>query len=55
MTSRNFLDKQILALEEKIRSSEGDIQSMKKELERLKLMAFEEDFRNDDNRQLLNG
>lgn len=48
-----YLQKQIALLERKISQQQGDIVMMQRELDRLKLLAFEEEFVEDDNRKLL--
>ena len=50
------IELRIASLEQKISENIGDLESMKRELNRLKLQAFEEDMREQDNRsQLLQG
>lgn len=49
------IQRQINEIEDKIRREQGDIQELKKLLERLRMYEFEEDLRESDNRQLLKG
>lgn len=49
------IQQQIALLEKQIAQNQGNIDVMKSQLERLKFLAFEEEFREDDNRQLLQG
>jgi hypothetical protein len=44
---------QINNLEKRIAEHSGNIEEMKKELDRLKIMAFEEEMREEDNQQHL--
>jgi len=58
MTTMSLIDtlkKQIQDIEDKIASQQGDVEQLKKILQKLKLQEFEEDIRENDNRQLLNG
>ena len=49
------IKKQIQEIESKIASQQGDVEQLKKMLERLKYQQFEEDIRESDSRQLLKG
>ena len=50
------IELRIASLEQKISENIGDLESMKRELNRLKLQAFEEDMREENERsQLLQG
>lgn len=49
------IKKQIQEIETKIASQQGDVEQLKKLLERLKFQQFEEDIRESDSRQLLKG
>jgi len=49
------LQKQIELLERKIAENQDNLETMQNELQRLKFLAFEEEFREEDNRQLLQG
>lgn len=49
------IQQKISLLEKQIAQNQGNIDEMKMQLERLKFLAFEEEFREDDNRQLLQG
>lgn len=51
----NSIQRQINELEQRIRQDRGDVEQLKKALERLKMQEFEEDLRENDNRQLLKG
>ena len=46
---------QITEIQKRIEQQSGDIESLKKELDRLKIMAFEEEMREENNQQLLKG
>ena len=46
---------QIIEIQKRIEQQSGDIESLKKELDRLKIMAFEEEMREEGNQQLLKG
>jgi peptidoglycan hydrolase CwlO-like protein len=52
MTTESLL-KQIEELESKIASNIGDVQELKRKLNRLKIHEFEEDLKEQDNRRLL--
>lgn len=54
MSVKQFTD-QIVELEKRIEEQSGDIEAMKKQIDRLKIMAFEEDLREEGNNQLLKG
>ena len=54
MSTRD-IDKKIEALELQIRLGKMNLEDVQMELNRLKLQAFEEDLREQDNRQLLKG
>ena len=54
MSVKQFMD-QIAKLEKRIKEQSGDIQALQKEIDRLKIMAFEEDLREEGNQQLLKG
>lgn len=47
------IELRIASLEQKISENIGDLESMKRELNRLKLQAFEEDMRQDDQKSRL--
>lgn len=49
------LQKQIELLERKISENQGNLETMQSELQRLKFLAFEEEFIEEDNRKLLQG
>ena len=49
------ISKQIELLEKKIAQNQGDLDTMQAELQRLKYLAFEEEFHEEDNRKLLQG
>jgi hypothetical protein len=49
------IKKQIKDIELKIETQQGDVEQLKKMLERLKYQQFEEDIRESDSRQLLKG
>jgi hypothetical protein len=49
------ISKKIELLEKLIKENQGDLNRMNDELQRLKLQAFEEDYREEDNRRLLQG
>jgi hypothetical protein len=51
----NSIQKQINEIEHRIRQEQGDVEQLKKALERLRMQQFEEDLRENDNRQLLKG
>ena len=46
---------QIIEIQKRIEQQSGDIESLKKELDRLKIMAFEEEMREENNQQFLKG
>jgi len=46
---------QIAQIQKRIEQQSGDIESLKKELDRLKIMAFEEEMREEPNQHLLKG
>ena len=46
---------QIIEIQKRIEQQSGDIESLKKELDRLKIMAFEEEIREENDQQLLKG
>ncbi len=50
-----MIKKQIQEIELKIATQQGDVEQLKKMLERLKYQQFEEDIRESDSRQLLKG
>lgn len=54
MSTRD-IDKKIEALELQIRLGKMNLEDVQMELNRLKLQAFEEDLKEQDNRQLLKG
>jgi len=54
MSTRD-IDKRIEALELQIKLGKMNLEDVQMELNRLKLQAFEEDLREQDNRQLLQG
>lgn len=51
----NYIKKKIEELEEQIANQNGDLRELKKQLHQLRMQEFEEDLREDDNRQLLKG
>lgn len=53
--SSKYLKTKIEDLEQKILHSSDNIDQLKKELNRLKVIEFEESLREDDDRQLLQG
>lgn len=55
MSIRDLLKNQIVELEKKIASDQGDVAALKEALAKLQMQDFEEDLREQDNRQLLNG
>lgn len=55
MSIREVLKKQIAELEKKIASDQGDVAALKDAMAKLQMQDFEEDLRESDNRQLLNG
>jgi len=54
MSVKQFMD-QIVEIQKRIDQQSGDIESLKKELDRLKIMAFEEEMREEPNQHLLKG
>jgi len=54
MSVKQFMD-QIAQIQKRIEQQSGDIESLKKELDRLKIMAFEEEMREENNQQFLKG
>lgn len=54
MSVKQFID-QIIEIQKRIEQQSGDIESLKKELDRLKIMAFEEEIREENDQQLLKG
>ena len=55
MSIREALKRQIDDLEKRIASDQGDVAALKEALAKLQMQDFEEDLREQDNRQLLNG
>lgn len=55
MSYKDTLKKQILELEEKIKTQQGEKRDLEEALRRLQLAQFEEDLREDSGPQLLNG
>jgi hypothetical protein len=51
----NSIQKQINEIEQRVRQEQGDVEQLKKALQRLRMQEFEEDLRESDNRQLLKG
>lgn len=49
------LQKKISLLERQIAQNQGNLDTLQQELQRLKFLAFEEEFREEDNRRLLQG
>jgi hypothetical protein len=49
------IQKQIRDIENRISEEKGDLEQLKRLLERLKMQEFEEELRESDNRQLLTG
>ena len=54
MSVKQFMD-QIVEIQKRIDQQSGDIESLKKELDRLKIMSFEEEMREENDQQLLKG
>ena len=54
-TLEEKIDRLIEKLEASLRENQDNIVEIRKEINRLKLQAFEEDIREQDSRQLLNG
>ncbi len=54
MSVKQFMD-QIVEIQKRIDQQSGDIEDLKKQLDRLKLMAFEEEMREENDQQLLKG
>lgn len=48
------IQSEIDRLEKMVADKEGDLEVLKCQLQKLKFLAFEEEYREDDNRQLLN-
>lgn len=55
MTLMDTIKKQIQDIESRIAAQQGDVEQLKKNLEKLRIQEFEEDIRESDNRQLLKG
>lgn len=51
----DYLKQRIVELEEKIKNNSGDLDSLKKELERVQRLEMEEDLRTSGDQQLLQG
>lgn len=49
------IQNQIELLEKRIRENQGNLSEMQTQLQRLKFLAFEEEFHEEDNRKLLKG
>ena len=55
MSYKNYLQERIKNLKEKIDNNQGEVESIKKELQRLEMASFEEDMANESTQQLLKG
>jgi len=55
MSYKNYLQERIKNLKEKIDNNQGEVESIKKELQRLEMASFEEDMTNESTQQLLKG
>jgi len=55
MSITQVIQKQIEEIEDRIKTDSGDVADLKKALARLKMQEFEEDIKESDNRQLLQG
>lgn len=55
MSMTQVIQKQIKEIEARIKTDSGDVEELKKILSRLKMQEFEEDLKESDNRQLLQG
>lgn len=53
MSIRQEIQRQIVEIESRISQDRGDVEELKKLLERLRMQDFEEDIRETDNRQFL--
>lgn len=49
------IQRQIEILEKRISENQGNLSEMQQQLQRLKFLAFEEEFKEEDNRKLLQG
>ena len=55
MSMIQVIQKQIKEIEDRIKTDSGDVAELKNALVRLKMQEFEEDIKESDNRQLLQG
>jgi len=55
MALLDTIQKEIREIETKIAEQQGDVEELKKLLQKLQFQEFEEDMRESDNRQLLKG
>jgi len=55
MSYKDYLQERIKKLKEEIASNQGEVESIKKELQRLEMASFEEDMANESTQQLLKG
>lgn len=55
MSMIQVIQKQIKEIEDRIKTDSGDVAELKKALSRLKMQEFEEDLKESDNKQLLQG
>ena len=55
MSITQVIQKQIKEIEARIKTDSGDVAELKKVLSRLKMQEFEEDLKESDNKQLLQG
>jgi TolA-binding protein len=55
MSITQVIQKQIKEIEARIKTDSGDVEELKRVLSRLKMQEFEEDIKESDNRQLLQG
>ena len=55
MSIQETLKRQIAELEKRITTEKGDVEALKRELARIQVQEFEEDLREEGNRQLLKG
>ena len=55
MSMAQVIQKQIKEIEARIKTDSGDVAELKKVLSRLKMQEFEEDLKESDNKQLLQG
>lgn len=55
MSMIRVIQKQIKEIEDRIKTDSGDVADLKKALVRLQMQEFEEDLKESDNKQLLQG